>query len=196
MTRSRAALVAAVLALVAVGVVGGLWLRSLRDGGGADGGGRQVGASVLRNPDSTVYTAPDGILFDLDSAELNAGAVPVLEQIAADVRRSGLTGPVVVEGHTDDLGSDDYNISLSRTRAQVVAAWLVEQGGVDQARIVVAGLGEKDPVKPNDSEANRRANRRVVIAVMRDPAAATPGVTPGVTPGATPGAGTGAAPTG
>ncbi len=99
------------------------------------------------------------------------GAVPALQTIASDVRASRFTGRIVVEGHTDDVGSDQLNLSLSRSRAQTVADWLVDEGGLDASRIEVVGLGESSPAEPNDSDAHRRANRRVVIAVMRDPAA-------------------------
>ena len=167
MSRGRAVGVAAALLLVAVVVAGGAIL--LRPRGGA--GSVPSAPSVLRNPDSTVYTAPSGIFFEVGSATLGYGAEPVLQAIAEDVRASRLTGTVVVEGHTDDVGSDEFNLALSRARAQTVADWLVDVGRLDGSRIQVRGLGERSPAEPNDSDAHRRANRRVVIAVMRDPAA-------------------------
>lgn len=193
MSRGRAVGVTVALLLLALAVVGGtLYLRAARDR--ADGG--PTVPSVLRNPDSTVYTAPSGIFFETGSASLDAGAVPALQAIAKDVRASGFTGKIVVEGHTDDVGSDQLNMSLSRSRAQTVADWLVAEGGLDASRIEVLGLGERSPAEPNDSDAHRRANRRVVIAVMRDPDATVRTTTPAATPARTPAGTQGATPSG
>ena len=182
MSRGKAVVGTVVLMLVALAVVGAaLLVRAARDR--VDG--MPAGPSVLRNPDSIVYTAPSGIFFDTGSAALGPGAVPVLQTIAKDIRTSGATGTIVVEGHTDDVGSDGANLTLSNSRAQVVADWLVTEGGLDAGRIQVVGLGERSPAEPNDSDAHRRANRRVVIAVMRDPGARVRTTTPAATPATT-----------
>jgi outer membrane protein OmpA-like peptidoglycan-associated protein len=166
MPRRRKALVAAVLAVAAVFTVGGLSWRSLRSTPGpvALAGSS---AAVIRDPTSTVYIAPSGILFDVDSATLTSGAVPTLRAIVADIEKSHLKGTIRVEGYTDDVGSTGYNLTLSRDRAQTVAAWLVREAGVDGTRIRAIAFGEGSPAQPNDSDAHRQANRRVVIAVER-----------------------------
>lgn len=162
MPRRRAAGVA-VLVTLALVVLGGLWLRSTRsvDALGVE---RPI---LIREPGSTVYTAPTGILFDVDSAVLTASAIPSLRGIVADITRAGLDGTVQVEGYTDDVGPEGYNLGLSDARAQAVADWLVQYGHLTESRIQVVGLGEGYPVAPNDTDEHRRANRRVVIAVQR-----------------------------
>jgi OOP family OmpA-OmpF porin len=72
----------------------------------------------------------------------------------------------VIEGHTDDIGPDDYNTNLSMQRAESVMTVLTERFGVAADRMSVLGYGEARPIESNDTEAGRLANRRVV-AVMQ-----------------------------
>lgn len=125
------------------------------------------GDAITRDPDSTVYLAQAGILFDVDSSVVRPEAVPALKSVLADLQGSHADGTIWVEGYTDDVGSDAYNLALSGSRAQNVARWLVGEGGIDRSRIRVIAYGESSPAQPNDSEVHRRANRRVVIAVER-----------------------------
>ncbi len=166
MSRRRATLVAAVVVAVVLVAVAGLSLRALRSPP-IPTAAWASGTAVVRDPDSTVYIAPSGILFDLDSAALNREAIPALRTIAADIDKSHLNGTIRVEGYTDDAGTEDYNLALSRHRAQTVAAWLVDDAGMDRSRVRVIAFGESSPAQPNDSDAHRQANRRVVIAVER-----------------------------
>jgi outer membrane protein OmpA-like peptidoglycan-associated protein len=126
-----------------------------------------TGDAVIRDPDSTVYTAPTGILFDVASSVLNPEAIPALRAAVAEIEKSHSNGTIWVEGYTDDVGSDDYNRVLSGDRARTIAQWLVEEARVDGSRIRAIAFGENSPAQPNDSEVHRRANRRVVIAVER-----------------------------
>ncbi len=72
---------------------------------------------------------------------------------------------VLIEGHTDSSGSDDYNLSLSRSRAQSVANKLSGLS-VDATRFTIMGYGEGQPVDDNGTSAGRQANRRVELAIM------------------------------
>ena len=128
---------------------------------------RATGTTVIRDPNSTVYIAPSGILFDVDSAVLTPAAIPTLRAIVADIKRSHLKGRIRVEGYTDDMGPEGYNLSLSQARADTVAAWLVAEARIEKSRIRAIAFGEDSPAQPNDSDAHRQANRRVVIAVER-----------------------------
>jgi outer membrane protein OmpA-like peptidoglycan-associated protein len=119
--------------------------------------------TVIRKQDSTTYIAPSGILFDVGSATLSDNAVPVLTTIVADIRRGHLNGSIRVEGYTDDVGSPDYDLFLSREQAETVASWLVDHAQFDRTRIQVMAFGEGSAAKPNDSV----ASQRVVIAVER-----------------------------
>jgi outer membrane protein OmpA-like peptidoglycan-associated protein len=108
------------------------------------------------------------VLFAFDSATLGSdtlrdGAPAELERAALAVRDHA-SARVTVEGHTDDVGSDDYNLALSERRARAVAAFLV-QHGVPHDRVTARGFGKTRPVAPNDGDAGRRKNRRVELVI-------------------------------
>ncbi len=73
---------------------------------------------------------------------------------------------ITVEGHTDDIGTDEYNQRLSEARAAAVKDYLVKEGGIDASRISTIGYGESKPVAPNDTPEGRAANRRAEILVL------------------------------
>jgi OOP family OmpA-OmpF porin len=75
---------------------------------------------------------------------------------------------VVVEGHTDSVGPEDYNQQLSQARAQAVVDTLVNQHGIDAARLEPKGYGESQPVASNDTEEGRAENRRVMATLEID----------------------------
>jgi outer membrane protein OmpA-like peptidoglycan-associated protein len=106
---------------------------------------------------------PSEVLFDFDEAQLGEGAPAVLDRLLAGIRRRA-GARVTVEGHTDDQGDAEYNRALSERRAGAVAEYLVSKG-VARELITVKGHGEERPVAPNDSEENRRKNRRVEVLI-------------------------------
>jgi outer membrane protein OmpA-like peptidoglycan-associated protein len=75
---------------------------------------------------------------------------------------------VAVEGHTDNVGSDDYNQRLSERRAESVRGYLTQQG-IPEASIAARGFGESRPVVSNDADAGRQQNRRVELVVSGEP---------------------------
>jgi outer membrane protein OmpA-like peptidoglycan-associated protein len=102
-----------------------------------------------------------GIYFDFDQATLKPESEPVLRQLLEALQASpGLA--VTIEGHTDDVGSDDYNRDLSQQRAQAVVDWLVEHG-LAAERMTPAGRGEAEPVADNATADGRALNRRVEV---------------------------------
>jgi outer membrane protein OmpA-like peptidoglycan-associated protein len=101
----------------------------------------------------------DGITFAFDSAEIQPESEDALIH-AAQALRDNPTARVEIDGHTDDIGTDEYNLKLSEERALAVATWLVAHG-IDDARLTVHGFGNTRPKAPNDSEANRALNRRI-----------------------------------
>lgn len=121
--------------------------------------------SVVSGEDRVSYVAPGSVLFELERAELQPAAAQALRTILDTIAPTAATR-LLVEGHTDDLGSASFGRRLSQQRAQTVADWLVDQG-LRRSQITVAGLGESAPAVPNTSEANRARNRRVVITVLR-----------------------------
>jgi outer membrane protein OmpA-like peptidoglycan-associated protein len=73
---------------------------------------------------------------------------------------------VLVEGHTDNTGSDEYNQSLSERRAESVRSFLISDG-VDAQRVLARGYGKSYPIAGNDSAAGRQLNRRVEIVILK-----------------------------
>jgi outer membrane protein OmpA-like peptidoglycan-associated protein len=125
------------------------------------------GIGRLDGDDRTSYVAPARVLFDTDSAELRPGAGPALLEIARRVRADAPAARLLVEGHTDDRGDEQYGMRLSERRAETVERWLVEKAGFDPSLITTRGWGEARPTYPNDTAAHRQLNRRVVITVLR-----------------------------
>lgn len=115
-----------------------------------------------------VVTLPGDVLFDFDKYDIRADAQPVLSQLAS-VLSAMPDAAVTIVGHTDSMGSDDYNQSLSEDRANSVEAWLTD-AGVPSAMTTV-GEGELSPVAPNeqadgsDNPDGRQQNRRVEFII-------------------------------
>lgn len=104
------------------------------------------------------------ILFDVNRSTLKSGAQASIGRIAT-VLRQYPQHQILVEGHTDATGSDDYNLRLSRDRANSVRTALIA-GGVEEAKISAEGFGESRPVATNDTAAGRQQNRRVEIIIV------------------------------
>lgn len=104
-----------------------------------------------------------GVTFAFDGDELNDDAASILGASISALADSP-DAAVVVEGHTDAVGSDAYNQKLSERRAKRVRDYLVEHG-VDASRLEVRAFGETQPVADNDSEEGRAQNRRVELEV-------------------------------
>jgi len=103
------------------------------------------------------------VLFDTDRAELKPGADSTIAELAAFLGEyEGRT--VLIEGHTDSTGSEEYNRMLSERRANAVRDELLERG-VAFDRIHTRGLGEDSPVASNDTAAGRQQNRRVEVVI-------------------------------
>lgn len=121
-----------------------------------------VELTVVHNERGTVLVMSD-VIFDFDSAQLRPGSNNALDEVASFLIDS--EEPLIkVEGHTDSVGSHDYNMKLSRDRADAVRDALVRRG-VPPSSIQVAGYGEEFPVASNDTDAGRQENRRVEIVL-------------------------------
>ena len=138
---------------------------------------REVAALNALNAEQTsrgaVITLGD-MLFALGSTELKPDAILALKQLAAFLREYP-ERTVAIEGHTDSLGPETFNLTLSRHRAQSVQNILV-RGGVELRRISADGYGEAYPVASNSSEVGRQRNRRVDLVIQSpdSPAKARP----------------------
>ncbi len=100
------------------------------------------------------------LLFDTDSDVINDLFYEDLNRVAAAPPSS--YKHITVTGHTDNQGSEEYNLSLSQRRAEAVKTYLVQKG-VPEYKITAIGYGESVPIKDNDTEEGRRLNRRVVL---------------------------------
>jgi outer membrane protein OmpA-like peptidoglycan-associated protein len=121
-------------------------------------------AEVERIGEGIKITFDSGILFASNQATLEGPARANIEELARILKKYEDTN-VLIEGHTDSQGSEDYNLELSRRRAQSVANYLAEQQ-VDATRFTLMGYGETQPVASNETPEGRRENRRVEIAIM------------------------------
>jgi len=122
-----------------------------------------AGADVTRVGEGLVVTFDSGLLFDFDSDRLRAESKKNLDNLASSLNNFG-DSKLLIVGHTDSQGSDDYNLDLSRRRAAAAAAYL-ESRGVSTARVQTSGRGETEPIGTNDTDAGRQQNRRVEVAI-------------------------------
>jgi outer membrane protein OmpA-like peptidoglycan-associated protein len=117
----------------------------------------------------------DSVYFETDSDVIQERSYALLDEVAAAFTRATYLLRIRVEGHTDDQGPDRYNLNLSRRRAASVMRYLVEEGGIDPARLESEGFGETQPIDVNTTDEGRARNRRVVfIVVERDAQCETP----------------------
>ena len=104
-------------------------------------------------------------LFGTGSAELKAESTKVLIDALVGIKaQPGWL--IVIAGHTDAVGSDEHNIRLSRARAAAVREWMQRMGGIPDSCFAVQGFGKSQPIASNDTEAGRKANRRVDIRLV------------------------------
>lgn len=122
------------------------------------------GAKVERVGEGIRITLDSGILFDVDKSELRPVSKENITKLASTLKKYEDTN-VLIEGHTDATGSDEYNLTLSQQRAQAVAGFLSSLQ-VSPTRFTIMGYGEAQPVMTNESDVGRSANRRVEIAIM------------------------------
>lgn len=160
--RAKAALIGAAVGATAGGLIGKYMddqareLQSIRD------------AQVRMEQDKVFLTFGSGILFDVDSSTLKAGALDNLRKVADVMNRYPQTN-INVSGHTDSTGSAQHNQGLSESRALSVSSYLQSQG-VGPYRISTMGYGAAMPVASNDTTAGRQANRRVEIEIKANQA--------------------------
>ena len=125
---------------------------------------RGTGVEVVRQGDELQLNMPAGITFAFNSSAVQPQFQGTLNQVAQTLAQYNQTY-IDVLGHTDSVGSDAYNQTLSEQRAASVANYLAAQG-VNRARIATRGYGETQPVASNDDEVGRAQNRRVNIRVV------------------------------
>ena len=127
-------------------------------GGAAGGGGQQIEQELKQTGQAEVY----GIYFDFASDKIKPESEPVLHEIA-DALNHNPTWKLRVEGHTDNIGGDDYNLDLSQRRSEAVKLALVTRYHIAADRLTPKGFGATRPKESNDTLAGRARNRRVEL---------------------------------
>ncbi len=121
-------------------------------------------AKIERVGEGIKITFDSGILFATNSSELQAGAKANIEDLSKILNKYPDTN-ILIEGDTDNEGTNEHNQTLSERRAQSVADYHRGQG-VASSRISTVGLGEVNPVASNETAAGRQQNRRVEVAIF------------------------------
>jgi outer membrane protein OmpA-like peptidoglycan-associated protein len=113
--------------------------------------------------DHGLVMAMDDVLFASGTANLNTDGATHLKKLAGFLNRYEDRN-VQIEGYTDSIENDEHNENLSQRRAEVVKAYLVDQG-IDSSRLSASGKGESSPVGDNDTVTGRQQNRRVEVII-------------------------------
>ena len=133
----------------------------------ADDAGNQVGAvaSALGTliTQITINEAQGG--FGSSQSELPDAARARLDQLVIQIQGAGQSAFIEIEGHTDNLGEESFNMQLGLRRAEAVKNYLYEQHNVPLHKMNTISFGESRPAAPNDTSDGRAQNRRVVVKV-------------------------------
>jgi outer membrane protein OmpA-like peptidoglycan-associated protein len=113
---------------------------------------------------NVTFDESSGVYFDTEKYNINAKSQETLNKLAEIFREYPKTN-ILVEGHTDDKGSDSYNLTLSKNRAQAVTNYMVNQG-LSKGRFDTKWYGESQPKYDNNTVEGRAKNRRVELAIV------------------------------
>lgn len=128
---------------------------------------QQIAGLNARATDRGLVITLGDLLFDTGKSDLKGGAATKLGGLSAFLNKYP-DRTVIIEGHTDNVGSEDSNLLLSQRRADSVKSYLLNQG-VAPNRIAASGKGEASPVATNDTAFGRQKNRRVDIIIQTTP---------------------------
>ncbi len=121
-------------------------------------------AEIQRVGEGIAITFDSGLLFGFDSSEIQPDARDNLIQLAASLDQYP-DSDIVIVGHTDSSGSEEYNLGLSNRRSDAAKTYLVSRG-IPSSRIQAQGRGELEPIADNDLDEGRAQNRRVEVAII------------------------------
>jgi outer membrane protein OmpA-like peptidoglycan-associated protein len=130
---------------------------------------RQVDALQATVSDRGIVLTLGDVLFTSGRADLKASASGRLNKLVSFLNQYP-NRTVMIEGFTDSVGTDDYNLALSQRRAESVRSHLMSQG-IDATRLTASGKGESDPLESNDTAMGRQQNRRVAVIINNPPIA-------------------------
>ena len=121
------------------------------------------GAEIVRVGEGIKITFDSGLMFALNSSDLNQTTKNNLSDLAETLKKYEDTD-ILIEGHTDSSGSESYNQTLSEKRANSVSGYLMTLG-VSGQRLTTIGYGENQPISENETAEGRQKNRRVEVAI-------------------------------
>ncbi|SKC90277.1 Outer membrane protein OmpA [Burkholderia sp. YR290] len=123
---------------------------------------QQAGIEVTQTKEGVQVRLPEKVLFNFNESSLRPDAGPAIGRVVVVLSRT--QKPMIVEGHTDNVGTREYNQQLSEARAKSVADEL-ERRGISASRITLVGYAFDRPVADNDTPDGRARNRRTEIVV-------------------------------
>jgi outer membrane protein OmpA-like peptidoglycan-associated protein len=124
------------------------------------------GAEVTRVGEgiNVTFTEGQGVYFDTNKSAVKGTSESTLNSMA-DILKEYPKSNILIEGHTDSAGPDDYNMTLSNQRATSVSDYLISQG-IDRSRLTTKWYGENQPVATNETKEGKAQNRRVEMAIV------------------------------
>ena len=122
-----------------------------------------VKRAVLKNDKIEIS---DNVLFETGSDHILPESHSLLDEVAAVLDNHPEVEHIRVEGHTDSQGNSDSNQTLSQKRAEAVRTYLIDNDGIDPARLEAEGFGDTSPIADNDTDEGRAQNRRVEFVVF------------------------------
>ena len=125
---------------------------------------RELAELNAKQTDRGIVLTLGDVLFEFDKAALMSGGFRAVNKLATFLKEYGNRN-VLIEGHTDSIGTPEYNIDLSRRRAEAVRSALIEKE-IARYRIITKGYGKSYPVASNETEAGRQQNRRVEVIIL------------------------------
>jgi outer membrane protein OmpA-like peptidoglycan-associated protein len=147
----------------AVGGAAGAYIGNYMDKQAAEMEQDIKGAKIERIGEGIKITFDSGLMFDVNKATLRPASEQNLANLAVILNKYPDTN-ILLEGHTDATGTDEYNLELSKLRAQAVSNYLAGRQ-VSPTRFTIMGYGESQPIATNDTEEGRQQNRRVEVAI-------------------------------
>jgi outer membrane protein OmpA-like peptidoglycan-associated protein len=125
---------------------------------------KDLGAQVT-NTEIKIELSGD-VLFDFNKYDIRPDAQEALDKVAVVIRGYPKSN-VLIEGHTDSVGKDGYNLKLSMQRAESVKQWLQERKNLKEVNFQTKGWGEGKPIAANETAEGRQKNRRVEITIKK-----------------------------
>lgn len=121
-------------------------------------------AEVIREGEGIIVKFNSGILFDINQSDLKTNARTNIENLAKSLQNNPETD-ILILGHTDATGTENYNMKLSERRAAEVKSYIIGQG-ISSTRLSTQGRGEMEAIADNETEDGRALNRRVEIVIV------------------------------